>query len=367
MWLNVYITNEKFLTFSKYILIFSGAQQADVAILVISARRGEFEAGFDRGGQTREHGLLAMTLGISRVVVVVNKMDTCKWGKERYDEIESRVLKFLVDDIGFKKKYVSFLPISGQTATNIKEAVTKDVCPWWKGSTLLQTLDSLKKVKRATGNDLRIPILDRYKGDKGLQAIGKVEAGIIKKGDTVMVMPSEVTTTIAGLSIDDTPVESVGAGENILITFDKGAISMDQIYSGCVICSLEEPTKVVESFLAEIYIHELPTGIMTCGYQAMFHCHNVSTMCEIEKLPHKLHKKTGKKSKIPPSFLRSHDRAIAQIKLDQKCALEPYDDCPALGRFTLRDQGKTVVIGKIRSIFASKSRLKSKRESKQDR
>eukprot|EP01083_Nonionella_stella_P141846 437759_1 len=341
----------------------SGAQQADVAILVISARRGEFEAGFDRGGQTREHALLALTLGISRIVIVVNKMDTMDWSRDRYDDIEKRVTKFLCEDIGFKKKYIDILPISGQSAMNIKEAVPKDICPWYSGDTLIQTLDELKKVKRATGDCLRIPILDRYKGDKGLQAIGKVEAGIIKKGDQVMIMPSEVMTQIVGLSIDDTPVESGGAGENILITFDKGALTMDQIYSGCVICSAAQPTKVVEQFLAEIYIHEIPGGgIMTSGYQAMFHCHNVTTMAEIMEIPHKLHRKTMKRSKVAPSFLRSHDRAIATIKLDQKCALESFDDCAPLGRFTLRDRGKTVVIGKIRQIVASKSRLKSARD-----
>jgi len=263
------------------------------------------------------------------------------------------------------KKYIDILPISGQTATNIKEPVSKEVCPWYKGQTLIQKLDALKKVKRATGDTLRIPILDRYKGDKGLQAIGKVEAGIIKIGDQIMIMPSEVTTNIAGLSIDDKPVDSVGAGENILITFDKGAISMDQIYGGCVICPLSSPTKVVEEFMAEIYIHELPGGgIMTSGYQAMFHCHNLSTLCEIEEIPHKLHKKTMKRSKMAPPFLRSHDRAIVKIKLDQKCALEPFSECAALGRFTLRDQGKTVVIGKIKEIYASKSRLKGKKNDK---
>lgn len=336
----------------------SGAQQADVAILVISARKGEFEAGFDRGGQTREHGLLAMTLGIQRVIVVVNKMDTCKWRKERYDEIQKRVTDFLVG-LGFKKKYVDFLPISGQSAINIKEPLSKELCPWYSGPTLLEALDALKKVKRATGSDLRIPVLDRYKGDKGLQAIGKVESGLINVGDTVMIMPKEVTAEVIALSIDDTPVEVVGAGENILLTFDKNAVSMDQIHGGFVICSVDSPTKVVQEFMAEIYIHELPgAGIMTVGYQAMFHSHNISTLCEITEIPNKLHKKTGKKSKIPPPFLRSHDRALVKMKLDQKSALEPYEDCAALGRFTLRDQGKTVVIGKIREVFASKSRLK---------
>ena len=177
-------------------LSFSGASQADVAILVISARKGEFEAGFDRGGQTREHGLLAKTLGISRVVVVINKMDTTDWGIERYQDIEKKIIKFLTEDIGFKKKYVTVLPISGQSAINVKEPVGKDVCPWWKGTTLLATLDGLKKIKRAVGDDLRIPVLDRYKGDKGLQAIGKVEAGIVRVGLFVDVFSMKFVRTL---------------------------------------------------------------------------------------------------------------------------------------------------------------------------
>jgi len=333
----------------------SGASQADVAILVISARRGEFEAGFDRGGQTREHALLAMTLGISRIVIVVNKMDTMKWSKERYDDINNRVTKFLCDDIGFKRKYIAILPISGQTATNIKDRVSKEVCPWYNGLTLIEQLDSIKKVKRATSGFLRVPILDRYKGDKGLQAVGKVEAGIVRKGETVRIIPSEVSTKIIALSIDDHPVDSVGAGENVLITFDSKTLSMTQIYGGCVVCSDQNATKVVQRFKAEIYIHEIPGGgIMTAGYQAMFHCHNVSTLCEIDAIPHKLHKKTNKKSKVAPQFLRAHDRAICIIKVEQRLALETFDDCAALGRFTLRDRGKTVVIGKIREIFEYK-------------
>eukprot|EP00483_Globobulimina_turgida_P007901 UN07917 len=182
-----------------------------------------------------------------------------------------------------------------------------------------------------------------------------------------MIMPTEVSTNIVGLAIDDEPVESVGAGENVLISFDKGALSMDQIYGGCVICSLHQPTKIVESFLAEIYIHEIPGGgIMTKGYQAMFHSHNISTICEIADIPHKLHKKTRKRSKAAPDFLRGRESAIVKIKLDKKNALEPFEDCGALGRFTLRDRGKTVVIGKIIQVFASKSRLKSKKEQKYD-
>eukprot|EP01084_Bolivina_argentea_P294137 506031_1 len=147
------------------------------------------------------------------------------------------------------------------------------------------------------------------------------------------------------LSVDDTPVEVASSGENILITFDKGSLTMDGVYSGCVVCDPHRPTKIVQTFTAEIYLHELPdNSIMTKGYQAMFHCHNVSVSCEITSIPHLVNKKNKKRSKQPPPYLRSHQSAIAVIKLDQKCSLEPFEDCAALGRFTLRDQGKTVVI-----------------------
>jgi len=303
--------------------------------------------------------------GISRVVIVVNKMDTMEWSKERYDEIKTRTIKFLTEDIGFKKKYVDVLPLSGQMKTNISKetAVTKEVCPWYFGKpTLLETLDGLKKVKRSTSEPLRVPVLDRYKGDRGLQAIGKVEAGVIRTGDEVKIIPTEATAKIMSLSVDDCVVEAAGAGENVLITFDSRALSMDAIYSGCAICSVAEPAKICEKFTAEIYIHELPgAGIMTRGYQSMFHCHNVSMLCEVETLLHKLHRKTRKRSKVAPSFLRAKDNAIAVITLPQRVALEKFEECAAFGRFTLRDQGKTVVIGKIREIEESATKLKTKR------
>lgn len=183
------------------------------------------------------------------------------------------------------------------------------------------------------------------------------------KGDIVLVAPSEATGLISALSVDETPVEVAGAGENILITFDKNnQPSMDQLYSGCVLCTEENPAKICEQFTAEIYVHDLPgSGILTCGYQAMFHCHNVAAVCEIESIPHKIHKKTRKRSKVAPPFLRAHDSAIVQVKLQEKLALETFEDCAVLGRFTLRDQGKTVVIGKVLELAESVSKRNNKK------
>ena len=106
----------------------SGAAQADVAILVISARKGEFETGFEKGGQTREHIMLVKTAGVNRLVCVINKMDdpSVDWSKARYNEIKDKMILF-TKATGYKD--VPFLPISGYTGENLKE---KSKCEWWE-------------------------------------------------------------------------------------------------------------------------------------------------------------------------------------------------------------------------------------------
>lgn len=111
----------------------SGAAQADIAILVISARKGEFETGFERGGQTREHIMLVKTAGVSKIIIVINKMDdpTVVWDKTRYEEIKDKLTPF-VKAAGFNPKTdVTFIPISGYTGLNLKDRVPKATCPWW--------------------------------------------------------------------------------------------------------------------------------------------------------------------------------------------------------------------------------------------
>ena len=111
----------------------SGAAQADVAVLVISARKGEFETGFERGGQTREHVMLVKTVGVSKIVVVVNKMDdiTVNWEQARYNEIKDKLVPFIKSS-GFNPKDVAFIPISGYTGLNLKDPLSPSTCSWWK-------------------------------------------------------------------------------------------------------------------------------------------------------------------------------------------------------------------------------------------
>ena len=177
-----------------------GACQADFAGLVISAKNGEFEAGFEGEGRTREHALLAKSLGVTKLVVIINKMDeeTVKWSQQRYDQIKTDLSVYL-KLCGYNiEKHVYWIPLSGLKGDNIVTPVDKHSCPWYEGPTLIQLLDSLETPERREDAPVRIPILDRYK-DQGVYMLGKIESGIVKYGATYTIMPSKINFEVGWL------------------------------------------------------------------------------------------------------------------------------------------------------------------------
>jgi len=328
----------------------SGAAQADVAALVISARKNEFEAGFNRGGQTREHARLAFTLGIRRLLIVVNKMDTCDWGKERFDEICSKLEPFL-KSVGYKWKDIIVVPVSGQVGINISKGFENNECPWYDGPCLLNALDSIKRIKRDKKKPLRIPVMDRYKDMGCVMAIGKVESNRIQVGDKVKIMPRGCVADVVKLIIDDSPVEVAYTGENVVVGM-KG-VSEDDCHGGFVLCDVDAPCPKATTIECQLQLLELleHKPLFSIGYSAVFHCHNLSVEADCLLIPHKLQKKTMRKSAKPPAFLKSNDPGIVQLRLKQASCVETFSDFQQMGRFTIRDEGKTVAIGKITSII----------------
>ena len=156
----------------------SGASQADVGLLVISARKGEYETGFEKGGQTREHAMLAKTQGVNKILIVVNKMDdpTVEWSEDRYKECTTKVVQFL-KGVGYNPKTdISMMPVSAQTFTGIKDRVPKDVAPWYDGPSLLEYLDNMQALERKLNAPFMMPIAAKYK-DMGTMIEGKIESG----------------------------------------------------------------------------------------------------------------------------------------------------------------------------------------------
>jgi peptide chain release factor subunit 3 len=330
-----------------------GASQADVGILVISARKGEYETGFEKGGQTREHAMLAKTQGVNKLVVVVNKMDdpTVEWSEDRYKECTTKLTQFL-KGVGYNPKTdLTFMPIAAQRTLGIKERVPKDIAPWADAPSLLEFLDSMQTLERKIKDPFMMPIAAKYR-DMGTMIEGKVEAGVIKKEVKYLMMPNKAEITISGLYGEtEDEIPHAACGEQVRIRI-KGAEEED-IYPGFVLCSPKRPVHCVSAFEAQIRLLELKS-ILSAGFNCVLHIHSATEEVTFAALLHKLEPKTGRKSKKPPGFAKQGMNIIARLEViggAGSVCVETFEDYPQLGRFTLRDQGQTIAIGKITRLI----------------
>ncbi|XP_057615902.1 eukaryotic peptide chain release factor GTP-binding subunit ERF3B [Chionomys nivalis] len=327
-----------------------GASQADLAVLVISARKGEFETGFEKGGQTREHAMLAKTAGVKYLIVLINKMDdpTVDWSSERYEECKEKLVPFL-KKVGFSpKKDIHFMPCSGLTGANIKEQ--SDFCPWYTGLPFIPYLDSLPNFNRSVDGPIRLPIVDKYK-DMGTVVLGKLESGSIFKGQQLVMMPNKHSVEVLGIVSDDAETDFVAPGENLKIRL-KG-IEEEEILPGFILC---EPSNLCHSgrtFDVQIVIIE-HKSIICPGYNAVLHIHTCIEEVEITALISLVDKKSGEKSKTRPRFVKQDQVCIARLRTAGTICLETFKDFPQMGRFTLRDEGKTIAIGKVLKLVPEK-------------
>ena len=327
-----------------------GASQADLAVLVISARKGEFETGFEKGGQTKEHAMLAKTAGVKYLIVLINKMDdpTVNWSIERYEECKEKLVPFL-KKVGFSpKKDIHFMPCSGLTGANIKEQ--SDFCPWYTGLPFIPYLDNMPNFNRSIDGPIRLPIVDKYK-DMGTVVLGKLESGSIFKGQQLVMMPNKHNVEVLGILSDDAETDYVAPGENLKIRL-KG-IEEEEILPGFILC---DPTNLCHSgrtFDVQIVIIE-HKSIICPGYNAVLHIHTCIEEVEITALISLVDKKSGEKSKTRPRFVKQDQVCIARLRTAGTICLETFKDFPQMGRFTLRDEGKTIAIGKVLKLVPEK-------------
>uniref|UniRef100_A0A671V4N1 G1 to S phase transition 1, like n=1 Tax=Sparus aurata TaxID=8175 RepID=A0A671V4N1_SPAAU len=312
-----------------------GASQADLAVLVISARKGEFETGFEKGGQTREHAMLAKTAGVKHLIVLVNKMDdpTVSWSLERYEECKEKLVPFL-KKVGFNpKKDIHFMPCSGLTGANLKEPT--DMCSWYTGLPFIPHLDSLPHFNRSSDGPVRLPIVDKYK-DMGTVILGKLESGSISKAQQLVMMPNRHTVEVLSLLSDEAETDDAGPGENLKLRL-KG-IEEEEILPGFILCNAENLCHSGRTFDAQIVIIE-HKSIICPGYNAVLHIHTCIEEVQITALICLVDKKSGEKSKTRPRFVKQDQVCIARLRTAGTICLETFKDFPQMGRFTLRDEG----------------------------
>ncbi|XP_074718678.1 HBS1-like protein isoform X9 [Strix uralensis] len=326
----------------------TGAAQADVAILVVDASRGEFEAGFETGGQTREHGLLVRSLGVTQLAVAVNKMDQVNWQQERFQEIISKLGQFL-KQAGFKDSDVAYIPTSGLGGDNlVTRSQSSDLTQWYKGKCLLEQIDSFKPPQRSVDKPFRLCVADVFKDQgSGFCVTGKIEAGYIQVGERLLAMPPNETCTAKGITLHDEPVDWAAAGDHVSLTLT--GMDIIKINVGCVFCDPKEPIKVCTRFRARVLVFNIEVPI-TKGFPVLLHYQTVSEPATIRRLLSVLHKSTGEVTKKKPKFLTKGQNALIELQTQRPVALELYKDFKELGRFMLRYSGSTIAAGVVTEI-----------------
>ncbi|XP_017157784.1 HBS1-like protein isoform X1 [Poecilia reticulata] len=326
----------------------TGAAQADVAVLVVDASRGEFEAGFEAGGQTREHALLVRSLGVTQLAVAVNKMDQVNWQQERFQEISSKLGHFL-KQAGFKESDVFFVPTSGLSGENLTARSTvSELKSWYSGHSLLEQIDAFKAPQRSIDKPFRLCVSDVFKDQgSGFCVTGKIEAGFIQTGDKILAMPPNETCTVKGITLHDEALDWAVAGDHVSLTVT--GMDIIKINVGCVFCDPKEAIRVCTRFRARILLFNIEVPI-TQGFPVLLHYQTVSEPATIKKLISVLHKSSGEVLKKKPKCLSKGMNAIVEIQTQRPVSLELYKDYKELGRFMLRYVGSTIAAGVVTEI-----------------
>eukprot|EP00745_Piridium_sociabile_P027785 TRINITY_DN44721_c0_g1_i1.p2 TRINITY_DN44721_c0_g1~~TRINITY_DN44721_c0_g1_i1.p2 ORF type:complete len:459 (-),score=147.32 TRINITY_DN44721_c0_g1_i1:360-1736(-) len=338
----------------------TGTSQADCAVLIVAAGTGEFEAGISKDGQTREHALLAYTLGVKQLIIGVNKMDSTAppYSEARFREIEKEVSSY-IKKIGYNPKSVPFVPISGWAGDNMIEESPN--MTWFKkwaverkegnadGKTLLNALDAILPPSRPTGKPLRLPLQDVYKiGGIGTVPVGRVETGILKPGMLITFAPPQITTEVKSVEMHHETLPEALPGDNV--GFNVKNISVKDVRRGNVAGdSKNDPPKGAKMFYAQVIILNHP-GEIKDGYAPVLDCHTAHIACKFHEIKEKCDRRSGKKLEDFPKSVKSGDAAMVDLMPSKPMCVEAFSEYPPLGRFAVRDMKQTVAVGVIKSV-----------------
>jgi len=326
----------------------TGTSQADVAILVIDSSVGGFEAGISKDGQTREHALLAFTLGVKQMIVCMNKMDdvSVKYGEARYEEIKNEVGAYL-KKVGYKPAKIPFVPISGWAGDNMIDKSAN--MAWYKGPYLLEALDNVTPPKRPSDKPLRLPLQDVYKiGGIGTVPVGRVETGVLKPGMVVTFAPAQLSTEVKSVEMHHESLPEAVPGDNV--GFNVKNVSVKDLKRGFVAGdSKNDPPKGAEVFNAQVIIMNHP-GQISAGYAPVLDCHTAHVACKFQEITQKMDRRSGKVLEENPKFVKNGDACIANLVPTKSLCVESFTDYPPLGRFAVRDMRQTVAVGVIKGV-----------------
>ncbi|MFH1065595.1 MAG: translation elongation factor EF-1 subunit alpha [Nanoarchaeota archaeon] len=320
----------------------TGASQADVAILVVAASDGVM-------AQTKEHVFLCRTQGVKQIGIVVNKMDVVKWDQKVFDKVKADVSN-LIKQVGYKPEEVQFIPVSSYQGDNIVKKSAN--MPWYTGPTLREQLEKFREPVKPTNLPLRLSIQDVYNiTGIGVVPVGRVETGIMKINDKVIVVPARegkgVTGEVKSIEMYHEQLQSAEPGDNV--GFSVRGIGKKDIARGDVLGHVDNPPTVASEFTAQIFVLNHPS-VIAVGYTPVFHIHTAQVACQFVELVKKLDPATGGVLQEKPDFLKTGDTAIVKLKPTKALVIETQATIPELASFAIRDAGVTVAAGRCIEI-----------------
>lgn len=322
----------------------TGASQADVAFLTLSAKDGVQP-------QTKEHVWLLRTMGVSQLAVNINKMDTVEFKEDAYKKVIAEVSPIL-KQAGYKPEGITFLAISGFKGDNVANKSTN--MPWYKGPTVKEQLDLFTQPEKPTELPLRMPLQDVYEiTGIGTVPVGKIETGVMKIGQKVIILPGRSGKGIEGevrtVEMHHEQMPQGEAGDNVGINI-RGVGKKD-VARGDVVCDAAKPATIAEEFVAQVAVISHPT-VIAKGYTPVFHVHTAQVPCQFIELI----EKTGPDGVTAknPDFLKNGDVAKVRIKPIGNLVLETQAANPHMARFAIRDAGATVAAGVCIEVKAKK-------------
>ena len=311
----------------------TGTSQADAGVLVVAVSEGVM-------AQTKEHAYLAKVLGVTQLIVAVNKMDTANFDEAKFKDIKEKMEK-LLGGVGYDTSKIQFVPISALKGDNV--AKKSENMAWYNGPTLLESLDKLDAPEKPTDLPLRMPIQDVYtiKGI-GTVPVGRVETGIMKVGQTLISMPSGKTGELKSIEMHHEQMQQATPGDNVGINI-RG-IGKQDIKRGDCLGLPNTPPMVAKEFTGRIIVLNHPS-VLTAGYCPVFHVNTAQVSCKIKKITKKLDPRTGQVLEENPDFVKNGESAEIVVEPLRPLCIEKQSDIPQMAKFAIRDMGRTVAAG----------------------
>lgn len=338
----------------------SGASQADCALLVVDATVGEFESGFSRGGQTREHIVLVRSLGVSQVIVAVNKLDQVKWDESRYQEICGIIRNFLTQS-GFQPSRTKYIPVGALQGINLSACKGQEatrLLQWYNGPTLLDLLDALVPPSRDIIGPFRMPIANLFKcHGTGVAVSGRLCSGVIQVWEKVRILPGDETALVKSIEVDEENRAWTTAGTNA--TLHLTDVDPVQLSIGNVLCSATDVVQLATTFTVRIVVFDITIPITVGTSVELFH-HSRDVPATILKLIALIDRVSGVIVKSSPRVLVKNTSADVQITLrsgtipsslgTRPIPLETFAVNKEMGRILIRRAGETIAAGIIVKI-----------------